>query len=398
MDIWNAYSSGFVVFAFMYVGYLISVKTKFRVPALFVSIILVVILGGTLHLLPEDLVSMTGLLDMFSTFGIGLMMVALGASFEFKQLLKEWKVVLLTAVCFIGIVIVVIAAGIPVFGREYALASIASTGGALSSARITLTAAMEAGRDDIGQLAMLIVSIQIFIGYPLASWSMRRSMKQRITSGAALPMADKSGVPAVSEKKVLIDRLPAKFHTDYLSYAIMFGFAALAVYLSNITGINVNICFLITGIIGRACGIIKKDTLQSAGGYGLCMMSLFALVLSSCVTLDLVSFAALMVPAVGLLLIGSAGTIGFGQLICKVFKIDRGLALALSCTCLIGYPPTQTVVEEACTYLEVEEGYSHEQVAAISEYYMPKSIISGIVAVNIIAMFVGPMLLPYIFG
>ena len=120
----------FTVVAVIYaVGDYVAVKTKGVISSVLVAIALLLVFGGTLRLLPENLMDLSGLSAMIPTFGMGLILVNVGSLMNLNDMRKEWKTVVISLAGIAGIILLDSTLGTAVFGRERALAAIPPTAG-----------------------------------------------------------------------------------------------------------------------------------------------------------------------------------------------------------------------------------------------------------------------------
>ena len=89
----------FVICAFVYViGEWVSTATKAWVPSVFVTA--VVLLIGYWTVLPKELVTEAGLIPFANTIGIYLLITHIGTIISLKQLMQQWKTVV---ICLVGL-------------------------------------------------------------------------------------------------------------------------------------------------------------------------------------------------------------------------------------------------------------------------------------------------------
>lgn len=104
------------------IGDFVSAKTKGIVSTVLVVGIIYVI-GYFTGLVPRDTITNSGLLTIVSGFGMLAVVTNLGTMININQLIAEWKsvVVSLFGLAILGVIFYLV--GVPLFGREYALAA-----------------------------------------------------------------------------------------------------------------------------------------------------------------------------------------------------------------------------------------------------------------------------------
>ena len=122
------------------VGELIAQKTK-AVFSTVLGIAILLLVGFWSGILPRTLIEdaqVTG----FGNVIAGLLIVSLGTTIDFAELRRQWKVVVTSVCCVCGAVAAIIVIGIPVIGRDMAIASAPIFAGG-SAATLIMTTALD---------------------------------------------------------------------------------------------------------------------------------------------------------------------------------------------------------------------------------------------------------------
>ena len=114
---WTPIAAFAVILVIFALGDIISLKTKGIISAMIVAIIVFSVFGGALQILPPDLIDVSGLGNILGTYGLALVFVNIGASLNTKELLSEWKTIVLVLFSMIGVVIMGFTVGSLIFGR-----------------------------------------------------------------------------------------------------------------------------------------------------------------------------------------------------------------------------------------------------------------------------------------
>ncbi len=155
-----------VVLVLFAIGDLIASKTKAKVSAVFVTLLLFLILFVT-KAIPADIIEKAGMTSAAS-WSVPMIMFSMGTMLNVKQFIDEWRTVL-TAWLGIVAVIVCVSLCIPLFGKSTVLTSIPVINGALPATTIMTQAALEKGLTLAAATATVVFAIQKFIGTPIAS-------------------------------------------------------------------------------------------------------------------------------------------------------------------------------------------------------------------------------------
>ncbi len=387
-----AFTAVAVIYA---IGDYVAVKTKGVVSSILVAIALLLLFGGTLQLLPGDLMELSGLSGMIPTFGMGLILVNVGSLMNLNDMRKEWKTVVISLAGIGGIILLDLTFGTAVFGREKALTAIPPTAGGAAVTMLISEAAQEAGRPDLGSFAAAVTALQVLIGLPVASFCLRKAAKAFIEDGGH-KRDEKTGGKEIDLR--IFPRLTgALANSGTMHFARLGVVAVLAQLCTNVTGISTGVTFLVFGIIAGALGIVEKGSLRTAGGEGILMLATYAYVASSFVTMKFSDFGELLVPVLGLLVIGAAGVIALSAAAGRLLKWNPYLAVAVGVACLFGYPVTYAVAMEVAQGVTKDAGFTKEEEQRVVDYLLPKMLVAGVVSVSLTSVILGGMIIPFLF-
>ncbi len=386
----------FTVVAVIYaVGDYVAVKTKGVISSVLVAIALLLVFGGTLRLLPENLMDLSGLSAMIPTFGMGLILVNVGSLMNLNDMRKEWKTVVISLAGIAGIILLDSTLGTAVFGRERALAAIPPTAGGAAVTMLMSEAANEAGRPDLASFVAAVTALQVLIGLPVASVFLRRAAKAFIADGGHKREEKKAG-KEISLR--IVPELKGPLAVSSTMHFARLGVVAVAAQLcTNVTGISTGVTFLVFGIVAGALGIVEKGSLKTAGGEGILMLATYAYVASSFVSMKFSDFGELLVPVVGLLVIGAVGVMILSALVGKLLGWNPFLAIAVGVACLFGYPVTYAVAMEVAQGVTKGAGFTEAEEQRVVSYLLPKMLVAGVVSVSLTSVILGGIIAPMLF-
>lgn len=381
------------------IGDCVAKKTKGLISSLVVSSI-VYLIGFLSGIIPMDSIENTGLTALMSSVGIGLVITSLGTSIKIGDFIREWKTVLIALCGLIGLAGVCFLVGPIFFGREYSIAAASPISGGAIAAIIAQSAALEAGREDIGAYVMLLLALQQLIGIPTASFILRKRMKQMGRKGDFANSIDIKKVGAEEKRKPW--EFSSKSGGSNFYIAKLAIVAAAAGLVANLTIIpkssptnyilNPNIAYLIFGLLFAHMGFLERDLTTKSQSFGILMLALCALVPAS-LTVSGKDVLSMLFPIVGMLVFGAIG-LGIGGLLCgKILKYDIGVSSALALCAMIGYPATQIISNEIVENMDLTE---KEKKVAL-DYLLPKMLISGFTSVTIASVVFASIVCKYIF-
>src|SRR5690606_1197494 len=87
----------------LYIGDFISIRTKAWIPSIFVSAVLFLI--GYWTFFPQDIVAVAGIPNTVATLLIYLLIVNMGTLLSVKELIAQWKTVVIALSGILGIIV-----------------------------------------------------------------------------------------------------------------------------------------------------------------------------------------------------------------------------------------------------------------------------------------------------
>lgn len=162
------FALAFVICGVVYfIGEAVSNLTKAWIPSVFVTA--AVLLVGFWTVIPTTVVSDSMLIPFGSTIGIYLLITHMGTVISIKQLLSQWKTIV---VCLAGLagmcaLCLVILPG--VIGRDLVVAGLPPLTGGIIAATTMKAAAEANGLTEAAIFAIAMYCVQGFAGYPLTA-------------------------------------------------------------------------------------------------------------------------------------------------------------------------------------------------------------------------------------
>ncbi|HBE9445707.1 permease [Clostridioides difficile] len=370
-----------VVLVLFAIGDLIASKTKAKVSAVFVTLLLFLILFVT-KAIPADIIEKAGMTSAAS-WSVPMIMFSMGTMLNVKQFIDEWRTVL-TAWLGIVAVIVCVSLCIPLFGKSTVLTSIPVINGALPATTIMTQAALEKGLTLAAATATVVFAIQKFIGTPIASRAALQEANRLLveyheakSKGIDLANVDTDKKEAESTgtkvKQAFCEKYDKYYSTNVCIFFIAL-FSYLGYELSEIIHVNYSIVCLVVGVLVTRIGIVPKDILEKGKIKGFINMVVFAAVIPSLAKVSLTDLIGLFVPIVGMF---AASIIGI-FLMMKVlpgWKIigSKPLAFGVGFCQMLGFPTTYLISNEVCNAV----GETEEERAYLMSKIMPKLVVGG---------------------
>ncbi len=377
------------------IGEFLSRLTKGYVSSMVFSCFIAMILFWT-NAVPKTIAPDSTLTATLGACGTAFLLVNMGTSLDIEQLIQEWKTVLVCIVGLVALGALAFTVAVAVFGRHYALVAAPIVSGGLIAYQIVSEVSAANGFPELAGYAALVLAFQSMVGMPIASFCLKKELIQQQRDGklTAEYVESKKGFK-LPETRLFPD-VSAVADTFTMKFAKL-GIAAFLSYLLStkvLTFINVNIMYLLIGIILRKINFLPKSPLTTAGGYGYIMLCMYSLLFNGFASVSLQAFLGMIWPVVGNLLLGAVG-IAIGSLVAgKIVGYNPLVSIACGMTALFGYPGTEIISREVVTsmteFTEEERGYA-------LDYVMPKMIVGGFTTVTIASVVFAGIIAPTIF-
>lgn len=371
-----------VVFA---VGDMLAVKTKSIISMLFFSSVFFIVafwIG-----LPTTIFEDSTLLAIGKIL-ITILLVHMGTMLNMRQLKEQWKTVIIAIMAIIGVAIGILVLGAPIVGLETALVSAPPVSGGVIAGIQMAEAAQSLGREDLAVLASLLVVVQGFVGYPLASFFLKK--EARVIRGkyraGEINREEETQYTRESKKKKWFPKLPAAYESSNYFLAKTALVALLGQFLSAALNeavgfrlIDPNIVALLFGILFSELGFLEKEILVKANSFGISMAALTSVILStlSAATPEVVQ--SLLLSILIALAFGTAGIVIFSFFASKIFRMSIWMCMGIGISALFGFPGTYIVSQEVTHSI----GETQEEREVILQNILPKMLVAGFITVSI---------------
>jgi len=385
----GAFAVLFLIFA---AGDYVSYKTKAIVSMLFTGSILL-LAGFWLKIIPQTLFQDSGLIPIAGTL-TAMLIVHMGTMMSGREFLRQWKTVLVCIAALLGITIFVYFIGQFILGRQYAITAAPPVAGGLVAGLMMSEAAKAGNQPELAIYAVLLVVVQGFIGYPVASIALKkeaRRLSEVYNKGQA------GGAPAAKtavEEKHLIPALPADLQTPNVLLAKLALAALLSVWLAQLTSnvVNKYIICLIVGVVFCELGLLESNILTKSNSFGIAMAGVIVAVFSSLASASPAVVLKLLWPMLGALILGVIG-IAIGAIPAgKLLGLSPAMSVAVGSTALFGFPGTYILSQEVAKGMS---GKDEKEKAFIMDQIFPKMLIAGFVTVTIGSVVLAGILVKY---
>lgn len=390
MVLYNAFLAVVIVCVCYVIGEWVADISKAWIPSVLVTAILFLI--GYWTVFPATLNDDTGLASFASTIGVLMFITHIGTVISLKQLIEQWKTVVVCLVGLAGMVALCWFICPLIMEKTLVIAGLPPLTGGIVAALTMQKAATAAGLKEAAVFAIAMYSVQGLAGYPITALCLHAEGKRLIKewrsgslnlSEAEIAKMKTIGLSTIgddSDIKKPIPPIPDKFNTPVL----IIGKVALSVWISSLVGqlipqIPTIVWCLIISVILTRLGFLDTSSLSRANTYTIFMFAAMLSVFSGLKDCTPHMLKTLIGPMLIMIIIGVIGMAIAAFVIAKIFKMSFPLALANGLTALYGFPCDAIITESTCNSLTEdpdERGYLMSKM-------FPSMVVGGFVTVTI---------------
>lgn len=372
------------------IGDFIATKSKAVISMLFVASILFAI--GFWNGLPATIFQ-DSTLQLFASVTVGLMLVHMGTTIKLKELIAEWKTVVLVLCSTIGICLGVYFIGKLFIDRYEALIAAPIVGGGVV-AFLVMSDALQKASANIVLFGSMVLILQGVIGFPIASILCKKEalrLRGLIRNGQLTNDAVEGANGETKKSKLkFIPDVPEKYRGANFMLAKLAIVACLAQYLANLTGgkVNMLVICLVLGVLFHEFGFLEEGAMEKANGFTFVIGAVLTNVFANLANTTPGQLVSMIKPMIIIFVIGLASCALISIVIGKIFGESWYMSFALGVTALFGFPGTYIVPSEVAKAV----GETEEEQHIILQHIMPRMLIAGMVSVSIVSvLFAGVM-------
>ena len=377
----NAMFSSFMIVLIVFaLGDIVGKITKGKLSGMMV-VMLLFLVGFLTKLIPADIIDQGGLTAL-SKLAIAMVLFNMGTTLNVKQLIEEWRTVLMAALCMLASCLVMLLVS-PIIGFDTVLVGMPVINGAAMATSLMASAAAEKGLATAAALCAVIYSVQKFVGAPIAS-------AMGIRYGKKLLKAYREN-PAQFKKQETGNGASAKIffadkHKEWYSANVMMALVAAGSWVAHILGdltpINYSIWALLLGVVCAASGLVPTNPLQKSNSYGLMMVAVFGSIIPS---LAKVSLSDLGTMAFQTIVLFAAALIGVALVgwVLPTWKLvgDKDLAVGIGVEQFLGFPSNVVICREVGDAV----GETPEEKAFIEDTLNVPYVVGGITVITVLS-------------
>ena len=377
----NAMFSSFMIVLIVFaLGDIVGKITKGKLSGMMV-VMLLFLVGFLTKLIPADIIDQGGLTAL-SKLAIAMILFNMGTTLNVKQLIEEWRTVLMAALCMLASCVVMLLVS-PIIGFDTVLVGMPVINGAAMATSLMASAAAEKGLATAAALCAVIYSVQKFVGAPIASAMGIRYGKKLLKAYRENPAQFKKQETGngASAKVSFADK-----HKEWYSANVMMALVAAGSWVAHILGdltpINYSIWALLLGVVCAASGLVPTKPLQKSNSYGLMMVAVFGSIIPS---LAKVSLSDLGTMAFQTIVLFAAALIGVALVgwVLPTWKLvgDKDLAVGIGVEQFLGFPSNVVICREVGDAV----GETPEEKAFIEDTLNVPYVVGGITVITVLS-------------
>ncbi len=377
----NAMFSSFMIVLIVFaLGDIVGKITKGKLSGMMV-VMLLFLVGFLTKLFPADIIDQGGLTAL-SKLAIAMVLFNMGTTLNVRQLIEEWKTVLMAALCMLASCLVMLLVS-PIIGFDTALVGMPVINGAAMATSLMASAAAEKGLATAAALCAVIYSVQKFVGAPIASAMGIRYGKKLLKAYRENPAQFKKQQTGngASAKVSFADK-----HKEWYSANVMMALVAAGSWVAHILGdltpINYSIWALLLGVACAASGLVPTKPLQKSNSYGLMMVAVFGSIIPSLAKVSLSDLGTMAFQTIVLFIAALIGVALVGWVL-PTWKLvgDKDLAVGIGVEQFLGFPSNVVICREVGDAV----GETPEEKAFIEDTLNVPYVVGGITVITVLS-------------
>lgn len=377
----NAMFSSFMIVLIVFaLGDIVGKITKGKLSGMMV-VMLLFLVGFLTKLFPADIIDQGGLTAL-SKLAIAMVLFNMGTTLNVKQLIEEWRTVLMAALCMLASCLVMLLVS-PIIGFDTMLVGMPVINGAAMATSLMASAAAEKGLATAAALCAVIYSVQKFVGAPIASAMGIRYGKKLLKAYRENPAQFKKQETGngASAKVSFADK-----HKEWYSANVMMALVAAGSWVAHILGdltpINYSIWALLLGVACAASGLVPTKPLQKSNSYGLMMVAVFGSIIPSLAKVSLSDLGTMAFQTIVLFIAALIGVALVGWIL-PTWKLvgDKDLAVGIGVEQFLGFPSNVVICREVGDAV----GETPEEKAFIEDTLNVPYVVGGITVITVLS-------------
>ena len=367
--------SGLVIAALFVLGEVISRKLKAIIPAVLVSGILFMALLWS-GLVPGDMVERSKL-SVLMPVGMMFIILSMGSNTSLKEMIANWRVVLLAAVSYLfelGMIMLVMSL---IFDRNMAVAAFP---GSSAATLIVQEQARALGYNDCVILSVLLLFLNGMVACPIVGLLIKKEAKRLIDKG----------IPQDS----IVHRGPGNTlagqnsgGSTYVSFLKFYAAAWVCQRLSGLIGLSPYVLCLVLGVVFSEIGFFRRDEFKRTESSGFLFFIMMAMILNSFSASTPAMLLDVLLPIIVVLCTAVLSLSCASLVMGRILGFSPWMSVALGFNIMVGFPVNLMLSQDMINFLtddDAERSYLMEQIGN-------RMVLAGFTSTTFLSNTLGPI-------
>lgn len=370
--------SGLVIAALFVLGELISRKLKAIIPAVLVSGILFMILLWS-GIVPGDMVERSKL-GVLMPVGMMFIILSMGSNTSLKEMIANWRVVLLAAVSYLFELCMIMLVMSLIFDRNMAVAAFP---GSSAATLIVQEQARALGYNDCVILSVLLLFLNGMVACPIVGLLIKQEAKRIIAQG--IPEAQLSNAGAGAGKTLAGQKSGG---SSYVSFLKFYAAAWICQRLSGLVGLSPYVLCLVLGVVLSEIGFFRRDEFKRTESGGFLFFIMMAMILNSFSASTPAMLLDVLLPIIVVLCTAVLSLSCASLVMGRILGFSPWMSVALGFNIMVGFPVNLMLSQDMINFLtddEAERSFLMEQIGN-------RMVLAGFTSTTFLSNTLGPIM------
>lgn len=367
--------SGLVIAALFVLGEVISRKLKAIIPAVLVSGILFMALlwGG---IVPGDMVERSKL-GVLMPVGMMFIILSMGSNTSLKEMIANWRVVLLAAVSYLFELCMIMLVMSLIFDRNMAVAAFP---GSSAATLIVQEQARALGYNNCVILSVLLLFLNGMVACPIVGLLIKKEAKRMMAQGIPEHTVHSNAGKTLAGQN--------SGGSSYVSFLKFYAAAWLCQRVSGLIGLSPYVLCLVLGVVLSEIGFFRRDEFKRTESGGFLFFIMMAMILNSFSASTPSMLLDVLMPIITVLCTAVL-SLSFASLVMgKILGFSPWLSVALGFNIMVGFPVNLMLSQDMINFLtddEKERSYLMEQIGN-------RMVLAGFTSTTFLSNTLGPIM------
>ena len=367
--------SGLVIAALFVLGEVISRKLKAIIPAVLVSGILFMALLWS-GLVPADMVERSKL-SVLMPVGMMFIILSMGSNTSLKEMIANWRVVLLAAVSYLFELCMIMLVMSLIFDRNMAVAAFP---GSSAATLIVQEQARALGYNDCVILSVLLLFLNGMVACPIVGLLIKKEAKRLIDKGIPQDsIVHKGSGNALAGQ--------SSGGSTYVSFLKFYAAAWVCQRLSGLIGLSPYVLCLVLGVVFSEIGFFRRDEFKRTESGGFLFFIMMAMILNSFSASTPAMLLDVLLPIIVVLCTAVLSLSCASLVMGRILGFSPWMSVALGFNIMVGFPVNLMLSQDMINFLtddEAERSFLMEQIGN-------RMVLAGFTSTTFLSNTLGPI-------